>query len=50
MRFDGRDGDSHEIVLDPRTEEIIRQRIPASPPLPGEEDATEPVRQPRKQV
>ena len=26
VRFDGRDGDSHEIVLDPRTEEIIRQR------------------------
>jgi len=39
VRFDGRDGDSHEIVLDPRTEEIIRQRIPASPPLPGEEEA-----------
>uniref|UniRef100_UPI0028A69BC6 YihY/virulence factor BrkB family protein n=1 Tax=Nocardioides stalactiti TaxID=2755356 RepID=UPI0028A69BC6 len=36
VRFDGRDGDSHEIVLDPRTEEIIRQRIPAAPPLPGE--------------
>jgi membrane protein len=39
VRFDGRDGDSHEIVLDPRTEEIIRQRIPASPPLPSEEEA-----------
>jgi membrane protein len=34
VRFDGRDGDSHEIVLDPRTEEIIRQRIPAAPPPP----------------
>jgi YihY family inner membrane protein len=45
VRFDGRDGDSHEIVLDPRTEEIIKQRIPASPPLPGEEDATEPLRE-----
>ncbi|WP_245994048.1 YihY/virulence factor BrkB family protein [Nocardioides immobilis] len=39
VRFDGRDGDSHEIVLDPRTEEIIRQRIPAAPPLPSEEEA-----------
>lgn len=50
VRFDGRDGDSHEIVLDPRTEEIIKQRIPAAPPLPGEDEdeATEPVRQPRK--
>jgi membrane protein len=38
VRFDGRDGDSHEIVLDPRTEEIIRQRIPAAPPLPSEEE------------
>jgi membrane protein len=28
VRFDGRDGDSHEIVLDPRTEEVVRQRIP----------------------
>lgn len=45
VRFDGRDGDSHEIVLDPRTEEIIKQRIPAAPPL--EEPApTEPIRQP----
>jgi membrane protein len=44
VRFDGRDGDSHEIVLDPRTEEIIRQRIPASPPLPSEEEATRPLR------
>ena len=42
VRFDGRDGDSHEIVLDPRTEEIIRQRIPAAPPLPGEEDPADP--------
>lgn len=45
VRFDGRDGDSHEIVLDPRTEEIIRQRIPASPPLPDEEE-TKPLRAP----
>jgi len=50
VRFDGRDGDSHEIVLDPRTEEIIKQRIPSAPPLPGEDEdeATEPIRQPRK--
>ncbi len=47
VRFDGRDGDSHEIVLDPRTEEIIRQRIPAAPPLPGEDDDTKPFRAPR---
>ena len=49
VRFDGRDGDSHEIVLDPRTEEIILQRIPAAPPLPGEDDdeATKPFRTPR---
>jgi len=40
VRFDGRDGDSHEIVLDPRTEEIIRQRIPSAPPLPSEEEAS----------
>jgi membrane protein len=46
VRFDGRDGDSHEIVLDPRTEEVILQRIPAAPPLPGEED-TKPFRAPR---
>lgn len=45
VRFDGRDGDSHEIVLDPRTEEIIRQRIPASPPLPSEEETTAPFPQ-----
>ncbi|UMG94044.1 YihY/virulence factor BrkB family protein [Nocardioides sp. TF02-7] len=32
VRFDGRDGDTHEIVLDPRTEEVIRQRIPAAAP------------------
>jgi uncharacterized BrkB/YihY/UPF0761 family membrane protein len=50
VRFDGRDGDSHEIVLDPRTEEIILQRIPAAPPLPGEDEVTEPIRQPRKPV
>ncbi|HYG93205.1 MAG TPA: YihY/virulence factor BrkB family protein [Nocardioides sp.] len=33
VRFEGRDGDTHEIVLDPRTEEVIRQRIPAAPPI-----------------
>ena len=48
VRFDGRDGDSHEIVLDPRTEEIIRQRIPSSPPLPGEDEATEPLKERRE--
>lgn len=32
VRFDGRDGDSHEIVLDPVTEEVIKQHIPGLPP------------------
>ncbi|MEZ0577637.1 YihY/virulence factor BrkB family protein [Nocardioides sp. MH1] len=44
VRFDGRDGDSHEILLDPRTEEIITQHIPGTPP-PPEPDDTEPIRQ-----
>jgi uncharacterized BrkB/YihY/UPF0761 family membrane protein len=41
VRFDGRDGDTHEIFLDPKTEEEIQQRIPAAPPPlppPGEDD------------
>lgn len=50
VRFDGRDGDTHEIVLDPRTEEVIRQRIPASPPTdpprPEEAPATPEETQP----
>ncbi|WP_082606100.1 YihY/virulence factor BrkB family protein [Nocardioides sp. Root190] len=41
VRFDGRDGDSHEIVLDPVTEEIIKQHIPGRPPRP--EAAEEPT-------
>ena len=51
VRFDGRDGDSHEIVLDPRTEEIITQHIPGTPPPPedadknGASEDTEPIRQ-----
>jgi uncharacterized BrkB/YihY/UPF0761 family membrane protein len=56
VRFDGRDGDSHEIVLDPRTEEIITQVIPSSPPFPDvpekadekkdeKVEDTEPIRQ-----
>ena len=32
VRFDGRDGDTHEIVLDPRTEKILKQHIPGKPP------------------
>ena len=32
VRFDGRDGDTHEIVLDPRTEKVIKQHIPGRPP------------------
>ena len=35
VRFDGRDGDTHEIVLDPRTEEVLNQHTPAhGVPLP----------------
>lgn len=41
VRFDGRDGDTHEIVLDPRTEEVIKQHIPGRPPRP--EAASEPT-------
>jgi uncharacterized BrkB/YihY/UPF0761 family membrane protein len=41
VRFDGRDGDSHEIVLDPVTEEVIKQHIPGKPPRP--EAAEEPT-------
>ncbi|KAA1420242.1 ribonuclease BN [Nocardioides humilatus] len=47
VRFDGRDGDSHEIVLDPRTEEIITQLIPGSPPFP--EVDPKPVKEPAKE-
>lgn len=41
VRFDGRDGDTHEIVLDPRTEEVVKQHIPGKPPRP--EAADEPT-------
>jgi membrane protein len=41
VRFEGRDGDTHEIVLDPRTEKVIKQHIPGSPPRP--EAANEPT-------
>ncbi|MBM9459845.1 YihY/virulence factor BrkB family protein [Nocardioides sp. zg-536] len=41
VRFDGRDGDTHEIVLDPRTEKVIKQHIPGAPPRP--EAAHEPT-------
>jgi membrane protein len=35
VRFEGRDGDTHEIVLDPTTEKVIKQHTPASGvPLP----------------
>lgn len=36
VRFDGRDGDSHEIVLDPRTEEVVRHRIPGGAAEPDD--------------
>jgi membrane protein len=35
VRFEGRDGDTHEFVLDPATEEVVRQRIPADPDPDG---------------
>lgn len=41
VRFDGRDGDTHEIMLDPRTEEVLKQHIPGRPPRP--EAAQEPT-------
>jgi YihY family inner membrane protein len=47
VRFDGRDGDTHEFVLDPRTEEVIRQRIPGSPPVePPPVEETQPINLP----
>jgi YihY family inner membrane protein len=38
VRFDGRDGDTHEIELNPKTEEVIKQFIPGSPPRPEAAD------------
>lgn len=32
VRFEGRDGDTHDIVLDPRTEKVIKQHLPGKPP------------------
>lgn len=47
VRFDGRDGDTHEIVLDPRTEKVIKQHIPGSPPRPeAAEEPTQPMNLP----
>ncbi len=47
VRFDGRDGDTHEFTLDPRTEEIIRQRIPGGAsgeiPVAAEPEETRPL-------
>ncbi|TIC89360.1 ribonuclease BN [Nocardioides sp. GY 10113] len=44
VRFDGRDGASHSIVLDPRTERVIRQHLPGRPPrAEAAEEATQPV-------
>ncbi len=34
VRFEGRDGDTHDIVLDPRTEKVIKQHLPGKPPRP----------------
>ncbi|GAB4001387.1 YihY/virulence factor BrkB family protein [Nocardioides ultimimeridianus] len=44
VRFDGRDGNTHEIELNPRTEEVIKQYIPGSPPRPeAEHEETQPI-------
>lgn len=48
VRFDGRNGDTHEIMLDPETEEEIRQHIPAAPPpLPPRSDEDQSSNSPR---
>lgn len=45
VRFDGRDGDTHEIVLDPVTEKVIKQHIPGRPPRPeAAEEPTQAIR------
>ncbi|TNM38710.1 YihY/virulence factor BrkB family protein [Nocardioides albidus] len=47
VRFDGRDGDSHEIVLDPRTEKVLKQHVPGRPPRPeAAHEPTQPVNLP----
>lgn len=47
VRFDGRDGDTHEIVLDPSTEEVIKQHIPGKPPRPeAADEVTQPMHLP----
>ena len=47
VRFDGRDGDTHEIMLDPRTEKVIKQHIPGKPPRPeAAEEVTQPFQLP----
>ncbi|MEQ6899871.1 YihY/virulence factor BrkB family protein [Nocardioides sp. YIM 152588] len=44
VRFDGRDGDTHSIMLDPRTEEIVKQHVPGHPPrAEAAEEPTQPV-------
>jgi uncharacterized BrkB/YihY/UPF0761 family membrane protein len=47
VRFDGRNGDSHEIVLDPKTEKVHKQFIPGRPPRPeAAEEPTQPFHLP----
>jgi YihY family inner membrane protein len=44
VRFDGRDGDTHEIELDPRTEKITKQHIQGRPPrLEAADELTQPI-------
>ncbi|GAA1514086.1 YihY/virulence factor BrkB family protein [Nocardioides humi] len=47
VRFDGRDGDTHEIALDPRTEKVHKQHIAGRPPRPeAADEPTQPVNLP----
>ena len=47
VRFEGRDGDTHDIVLDPRTEKVIKQHLPGMPPRPeAVDEPTQPFQLP----
>ncbi|WP_232221709.1 MULTISPECIES: YihY/virulence factor BrkB family protein [unclassified Nocardioides] len=49
VRFEGRDGDTHDIVLDPRTEKVIKQHLPGMPPRPeAVDEPTQPFTIPPK--
>lgn len=47
VRFEGRDGGTHEIVLDPQTEQVVKQHIPGQPPRPeAADEVTQPLNLP----